>query len=69
MIWHWADERLQSQQQVQANSDKSFSYLCVYRVEEKRFVRLADDSQRQVSIAPHSRWAIGLDQKRPYQAA
>ncbi len=66
VIWHWADERLQSQQQVQAASDKSFSYLCVYRVGEERFLRLADETLRQVSVAPHGRWAIGLDSK-PYQ--
>jgi dipeptidyl aminopeptidase/acylaminoacyl peptidase len=66
VIWHWADERLQSQQQVQASTDKSFSYLAVYRVKEKQFVRLADDSLRGVSAAPHHRWAIGLDTK-PYQ--
>jgi dipeptidyl aminopeptidase/acylaminoacyl peptidase len=66
VIWHWADERLQSQQQVQAVVDKSFSYLCAYRVQEKRFLRLADDSLRQVSPAPHDRWAIGLATK-PYQ--
>jgi dipeptidyl aminopeptidase/acylaminoacyl peptidase len=66
VIWHWADERLQSQQQVQAALDKSFSYLCAYRVSEKRFVRLADDTLRQVSPAPHNRWAVGLATK-PYQ--
>jgi dipeptidyl aminopeptidase/acylaminoacyl peptidase len=66
VIWHWADERLQSQQQVQATTDKLFSYLAVYRVREKKFVRLADDSLRQVTAAPHNRWAIGLDTK-PYQ--
>ena len=66
VIWHWADERLQSQQQVQASSDKSFSYLAVFHVKDKKFVRLADDSLRQVSMVPQQRWAIALDSK-PYQ--
>jgi dipeptidyl aminopeptidase/acylaminoacyl peptidase len=66
VIWHWADERLQSQQQVQASFDKSFNYLCVYRVAEKRFVRLADESLRQVTAAPHERWAIG-HRTKPYR--
>ncbi len=66
VIWHWADERLQSQQQVQASFDKSYNYLCLYRALEKHFVRLADDTLRQVTPVPHHRWAIGLDTK-PYQ--
>jgi dipeptidyl aminopeptidase/acylaminoacyl peptidase len=65
VIWHWNDERLQSQQQVQAGTDKSHSYLCVYRVQEKRFVRLADESLRHLTAAPHDRWAVALDTK-PY---
>jgi dipeptidyl aminopeptidase/acylaminoacyl peptidase len=65
VIWHWADERLQSQQQVQAPADKNFSYLALYRPAEKKFLRLADESLRQVTPAPKERWAIGIDVK-PY---
>ena len=42
VLWHYQDKRLQSQQQVQANSDQNFSYLSEYRIKEKRFIRLAD---------------------------
>src|SRR5262249_30396003 len=66
VIWHYQDERLQSQQQVQAAQDKSFSYLCVYRVKDRKFHRLADETLRQVTAAPKQRWAIGLDE-RTYQ--
>ena len=61
VIWHWLDKRLQSMQQVQEPRDKNFSYLCVYHVNEKNFLRLADDEVRQVTAAPKHRWAIGLD--------
>ncbi len=61
VIWHWKDQRLQSQQQVQAGFDRNFSYLSLYRVAEKKFIRLADDNLRQVSVAPKQRWAVGLD--------
>lgn len=61
VIWHWQDKRLQSQQQKQASRDKNFSYLCVYHVASKKFVRLADDKVRDVSLAPNQRWAIGTD--------
>ena len=61
VIWHGLDPRLQSQQQVQASRDRTFSYLATWRVAEKAFVRLADDELRAVTPAPHDRWAIGTD--------
>lgn len=61
VIWHHKDARLQSQQQVQANSDLNLNYLSVYRVDDKKFFRLADDSVKQVSVAPKQRFAIGTD--------
>src|SRR5262249_50779224 len=65
VLWHWKDDRLQSQQQVQEQADKNYSYLCLYRVKEGMFLRLADDSLRTVAPAPKQRWAVGYDSK-PY---
>jgi dipeptidyl aminopeptidase/acylaminoacyl peptidase len=61
VIWHYKDKRLQAQQQVEEGRDKVFSYLSIYRVAEKRFIRLADETVRQVTAAPKQQWAIGLD--------
>jgi dipeptidyl aminopeptidase/acylaminoacyl peptidase len=61
ILWHYKDPRLQSQQQVQEQSDKNFSYLSVYRVKENRFIRLADEAVRSVSAAPKEKFAIGTD--------
>jgi len=61
VLWHWRDKRLQAQQQVEENRDKNFSYLCYYNVAEKKFVRLADEEIRQVSVEPEHRYAVGLD--------
>ncbi len=61
VIWHGQDKRLQSEQQVQEQSDKSFSYLAEYRVAEKRFIRLADDEVRDVAPGPKQRFAVGED--------
>jgi dipeptidyl aminopeptidase/acylaminoacyl peptidase len=66
VIWHHKDPRLQSQQQVEEDSDKKFSYLCVYRVADKAFVRLADDQVRDVSLPRTGTWAVGLDES-PYE--
>ncbi len=63
VIWHGMDKRLQSQQQVQSQSDQNFSYLAEYRVNEKMFVRLADDDLREIEPAPKSRFAVGQDDR------
>ena len=61
VLWHWKDPRLQSMQLVQEQQDKSFSYLGEYRLAENRFVRLADESLRSVTLLPHERYAYGVD--------
>ncbi len=66
VIWHWKDERLQPQQQVQAAGDKAHNFLSVFRVKEKKFLRLADETVKTVLPAPKHQFAIGIDAK-PYQ--
>ncbi|MGH7670875.1 MAG: prolyl oligopeptidase family serine peptidase [Gemmatimonadaceae bacterium] len=66
ILWHWNDPRLQSQQIVQEQQDKRYSYLAEYRLGENRVIRLANDSLRDVSIAPHDRYAYALG-NRPYE--
>jgi len=61
VLWHWKDNRLQPQQQVEEGRDKVFSYLSIYQVADKKFVRLADEDVRNVAAAPKQRFAIGLD--------
>lgn len=63
VLWHWKDPRLQSQQEVQENQDKNFSYLCAYVPGEHKFVRLADESVRQVAMAPEQKFAVGIDNR------
>jgi dipeptidyl aminopeptidase/acylaminoacyl peptidase len=61
VLWHWQDRRLQSQQQVEEPRDKNFSYLATYRLAEKKFIRLADETLRTVNAAPKQQYGIGLD--------
>jgi dienelactone hydrolase len=63
VLWHWQDGRLQSQQQVQEQRDRNFSYLAEYRIDAKKFIRLADEEMRTVNVAPTDRWAIGMDDR------
>ena len=63
VLWHWQDKRLQSQQQVEESRDKNFSYLSIYHVAEKKFIRLADEDLRSVTAAPKQKFAIGYDNR------
>lgn len=60
-VWHWNDERLQSQQMVQAGADRRFTYTSVYDVESDRFTALATAEMRRVDLTDDGRWAIGRD--------
>lgn len=61
VIWHWKDPRLQSMQQVQENADKDFSFLSEWRPADQKFIRLADESLRQVTLSPEQKYGVGLD--------
>jgi dipeptidyl aminopeptidase/acylaminoacyl peptidase len=63
VLWHWQDRRLQSQQEVQESRDRNFSYLAEYRVQPKKFIRLADEDLRTVNVAPKERYAVGFDDR------
>jgi dipeptidyl aminopeptidase/acylaminoacyl peptidase len=62
-VWHWADERLQSVQKVQAEADRRSTYTGVVHLDAKRFVPLADDAMPRVQRTPDDRWAIGQQDK------
>jgi len=66
VLWHWLDPRLQPMQKVQQESDKNFSFTSIYHVAEKRFVRLADEKLRTVSVPEPHTIAIGTDDQ-PYE--
>jgi dipeptidyl aminopeptidase/acylaminoacyl peptidase len=61
VIWHWKDRRLQSMQQVQENKDKNFSYLCAYLPAAQKFLRLADESVRDIALTPEGKFGVGSD--------
>jgi dienelactone hydrolase len=61
VLWHYKDTRLQSQQQVQETADKNFSYLCEYLPGEKKFLRLGDESVRQVTMVAENKLGVGVD--------
>ncbi len=58
VIWHWLDDRLQSAQQVQETRDRDFGFLATYRIDEGRFIRIADEEVSQFNPAPKRRYAV-----------
>jgi dipeptidyl aminopeptidase/acylaminoacyl peptidase len=69
VLWHAKDPRLQSQQIVQEQADRSFNYLSEYRFADDRFFRLTTDSLRNITITPRERFAYGIDTRAYDQVA
>ena len=58
-VWHWADDRLQSVQMVQADADRRFTYSAAFNPVSGSLVRLATSEMPRVDIPERGRWAIG----------
>jgi dipeptidyl aminopeptidase/acylaminoacyl peptidase len=64
VIWHWRDQRLQSQQRVEEKQDRDRASLAILRLPDRSFARLADEDLREVTLGEDDRFAIGIDRRR-----
>ena len=62
-IWHWEDDRIQSQQQQQLSQDQNRTYVAALHLQNARLVHLADEEMRSVQITKDGRWGIGSDDR------
>jgi dipeptidyl aminopeptidase/acylaminoacyl peptidase len=62
-IWHWKDLRIQSVQRARANRERNFTYRSVYNLEAKKFVQLADETMRDITITRDGKWGVGSDER------
>jgi len=60
-VWHTADERVQSLQMNRAETDRNFTFRQAFDVSAVKFVRLADETMRDLDVAQDGRWAVGRD--------
>jgi dipeptidyl aminopeptidase/acylaminoacyl peptidase len=60
-VWNAADQRVQSLQMIRATQDRNFTFRQAFDVSAKRFVKLADETMRDLDVAPDGRWAVGRD--------
>jgi dipeptidyl aminopeptidase/acylaminoacyl peptidase len=60
-VWNTADERIQSQQMIRAEADRNFTFRQAFDVSTTRYIKLTDETMRDLEIAPDGRWAVGRD--------
>jgi len=65
-VWHWADDRLISQQKVQAAADGRSTWAGVVHLDQGRFVRLADEAMPRIQRAGETNFALGF-RDEPYR--
>ena len=51
-VWNTADERIQSAQMIRADQDRNFTFREAFDVAANRFVKLADETMRELDVAP-----------------
>jgi len=64
-VWHYADEQIQSVQMQRAAQERNRTWMSVVHLDPLKFVRLADESMRQVLPNEDGRIVAGSDPK-PY---
>lgn len=62
-VWNSADERIQSQQMIRAETDRNFTFREAFDVTASKFITLADETMRDLDVAQDGRWAVGRDMR------
>ena len=60
-VWNTGDDRVQSLQMVRAEQDRNFTFRSAFDVASGKFIKLADETMRELDVAPDGEWAVGLD--------
>jgi len=59
-LWHYKDARLQPQQILQAGRDRNRSYTAVVQLDDRRLVRLGNDTLQRVTLSDDGRTALAV---------
>jgi len=62
-VWNTDDERVQSVQMVRAEQDRNFAFRQAFDVSAKKYIKLADETMRDLEVAPDGKWAVGFDRR------
>ena len=60
-VWHTQDERIQSVQMIRATTDQNVTYRQAFDVARQAFVKLTDETMREIELAPTGKWAVGRE--------
>jgi dipeptidyl aminopeptidase/acylaminoacyl peptidase len=60
-VWNSEDERIQSVQMIRAEADRNFTFRQAFDVSSATFVKLADETMRDLDVSKDGRWAVGRD--------
>lgn len=60
-VWNTADDRVQSLQMIRANQERNFTFRQAFDVAARRFVKLADETMKDLDVGPDGKWAVGRD--------
>jgi len=61
-IWHWADDRIQAQQEQAASRDRDRTYVAAVNLKRGTVIQLTNESMRTVEITRDGLWAIARDE-------
>jgi esterase/lipase len=62
-IWHWKDERIQSVQRSRAQRQRNRTDRAVFHLEDRRFLRLTDETMKSITLTRDGNWGIGTDDR------
>jgi hypothetical protein len=60
-VWNSSDERIQSVQMIRAEADRNFTFRSALDVAAGKFIKLADETMRDIDVAVTGKWAVGRD--------
>lgn len=66
ILWHTKDARLQSQQMVQEQADKNFSFMATFIPATQQVVQITDADVRSGNPAAHDKWLLSTE-TQPYE--
>jgi len=64
-IWRTQDERIQSQQIIQADAERNRTFRQAFDITARRFIALTDSSMRDIELPINGTWAVGRN-PQPY---
>jgi len=62
-VWNTIDERIQSMQMIRQEQDRNFTFRSGMAVAGGKYIKLADETMRDIDIAIAGKWAVGRDQR------